>query len=156
MPIPKPSKGEKEKDFISRCISTLTKGKEFDSQDQRIAVCYTQWGDKMKENIITIKEDVTVGDIILEAGDKIKVLEAVDTEKLAKQVKEILWKANVSFDRIAYDPKGEVMIMLGWDYPDAQFDDVWNALGKAGYSYNEYDNIIGVMADASGGDIRTV
>jgi len=60
MPLPKPNKAEKEKDFISRCISTLTKNKEFDSQEQRVAVCYTQWREKMEK----IKEKVDTKKIV--------------------------------------------------------------------------------------------
>lgn len=44
MPLPKPDGDESERDFVSRCVSILTKKGEFDSQDQRVAVCYAQWG----------------------------------------------------------------------------------------------------------------
>jgi hypothetical protein len=41
MPVPKPKKGEKEKDFISRCIPVLMdEGRE---QKQSIAICYSTW-----------------------------------------------------------------------------------------------------------------
>lgn len=43
MPLPKPKKGEKENDFISRCMSNKTMKKEFPDQKQRTAVCYDQW-----------------------------------------------------------------------------------------------------------------
>jgi hypothetical protein len=45
MPLPKPKDKEKKNDFVSRCISDLTDKKEFKSQDQRIAVCYSQYKD---------------------------------------------------------------------------------------------------------------
>ena len=41
MPAP-PRKGEKEKAFISRCVSYLVK-KEGKSQDQAVAQCYSMW-----------------------------------------------------------------------------------------------------------------
>ena len=55
MPIPKPHKGEKKKDFISRCMGDDTM-QEYD-QEQRAGICYTQW-DK-KDNIEDV-EDVKV------------------------------------------------------------------------------------------------
>lgn len=46
MPIPKPKKGEGEKDFISRCMSAI--GDEYKDKDQAVAVCYQSWKDKSK------------------------------------------------------------------------------------------------------------
>jgi len=43
MPLPKPKKGEKRKDFISRCMSSAVMKKEYPKTDQRAAVCYSQW-----------------------------------------------------------------------------------------------------------------
>lgn len=45
MPVPKPSSGEQEGQFVSRCISTLTNTGEFESDEQRQAVCHTAWRD---------------------------------------------------------------------------------------------------------------
>jgi len=45
MPLPKPKDKEKKNDFVSRCITDLTDKKEFKTQDQRIAVCYSQYKD---------------------------------------------------------------------------------------------------------------
>jgi hypothetical protein len=45
MPIPKPSKGEKESDFISRCMGNAVMVKDYPKQKQRAGVCYTQWKD---------------------------------------------------------------------------------------------------------------
>ncbi len=42
MPIPKPSAGEKEQDFVSRCIGFLV-GQEGKEQDQAAAICYKQF-----------------------------------------------------------------------------------------------------------------
>lgn len=60
MPLPKPKPDEKEKDFIARCMSKLKD--EFPDQDQRLAVCFSQWkkkgekkddGNEHEENIAT-------------------------------------------------------------------------------------------------------
>jgi len=50
MPIPKPNKGEKQNDFIGRCMGNDTMKTEFPDQKQRNAVCFKQWRDS-KENL---------------------------------------------------------------------------------------------------------
>ena|SRR3990167_5996239 len=49
MPIPKPSKGEKQSDFIARCIKQLNKEDSNRKQDKITAICYQQW--KNKESV---------------------------------------------------------------------------------------------------------
>lgn len=46
MPLIKPKKYEKQKDFIVRCIGNGKMASEYKDTDQRMAVCYTIW----KEN----------------------------------------------------------------------------------------------------------
>ena len=43
MPLPNPRKKEKKKDFVSRCISEVAKDPKFKDNQQRIAICYTQY-----------------------------------------------------------------------------------------------------------------
>lgn len=43
MPIPQPSVGEKEKDFIVRCMGNQTMIEEYRNESQRYAVCSAQW-----------------------------------------------------------------------------------------------------------------
>lgn len=52
MPLPEPKNNENEKEFISRCASELSDMGEFDSNKQRVAVCYTQWRKKDEMDII--------------------------------------------------------------------------------------------------------
>jgi hypothetical protein len=40
MPIPKPKPKEKDKEFIKRCMSTMTK--EYPDEKQRYAICQAQ------------------------------------------------------------------------------------------------------------------
>ena len=58
MPIPKPNKGEKEPDFISRCMGNNTMKKDYPDQKQRLAVCYSSWRQKKGEKMEDKKEDV--------------------------------------------------------------------------------------------------
>jgi hypothetical protein len=46
MPLPKPNKNEKQGEFISRCAGDETMNTDFPDQKQRLAVCYSQWGEK--------------------------------------------------------------------------------------------------------------
>ena len=45
MPIPKPNTGESRNDFMNRCISAISG--EYD-QDQAVAICSSQYGEKIK------------------------------------------------------------------------------------------------------------
>jgi len=47
MPLPKPNKGEKHDDFIGRCMDTLKD--EYPKQQQRYAICESQWERKGKK-----------------------------------------------------------------------------------------------------------
>lgn len=44
--MPSPRKDEKERQFISRCVSSNEAKKSFPDQKQRIAFCYSQWKNK--------------------------------------------------------------------------------------------------------------
>lgn len=62
--MPSPQKGEKRKEFISRCIGCDEMVDKFPEQKQRIAVCYSYAdkhykGVKESENKITFKEFLT-------------------------------------------------------------------------------------------------
>lgn len=74
MPLPKPKSSEQEKDFISRCISTLSKEKDdkgnerWPDNEQRIAVCYKQWEVKEESELISnidkiLSESTTCADV---------------------------------------------------------------------------------------------
>jgi HK97 family phage prohead protease len=46
MPIPKPTKDEKQDDFISRCMGDDVMVKDYPDEKQRAAICYSQWDKK--------------------------------------------------------------------------------------------------------------
>ena len=48
MPLYQNKKDQGEKEFISSCMSDSTMTKEFKNNDQRLAVCYTQY--KLSKN----------------------------------------------------------------------------------------------------------
>lgn len=43
MPLPSPKGKEKRADFVSRCVSVLTKRKEGKDSKQRVAICNSQF-----------------------------------------------------------------------------------------------------------------
>jgi len=66
MPIPKPRNDETEEEWIERCMGNNTMQEEYPENDQRLAVCYTQWREregKSMDNLerksiqIELKED---------------------------------------------------------------------------------------------------
>lgn len=48
MPLPEPQKDEKQKDFMTRCLSDKKMREEFGNIKQRIAVCMTTFKDSKK------------------------------------------------------------------------------------------------------------
>jgi hypothetical protein len=48
MPIPKPSKTEKEDEFISRCMGDTVMNQDYPDNKVRAGVCYSQWKDSKK------------------------------------------------------------------------------------------------------------
>ena len=59
MPLSKPRKGEKEDDFIDRCMGDKVMVEEYEDESQRRAVCQTQW-DESKEKDKTKNETFDV------------------------------------------------------------------------------------------------
>jgi vacuolar-type H+-ATPase subunit I/STV1 len=58
MPLPTPNNRESRGDFVSRCIQSLSDKGEMKDNNQRIAVCYSQWKDaKASADAIVGSED---------------------------------------------------------------------------------------------------
>jgi HK97 family phage prohead protease len=51
MPLPKPKKNETHDDFIKRCMSDEVMKSEYGDNDQRFAVCQSQWDNSRSTNI---------------------------------------------------------------------------------------------------------
>jgi hypothetical protein len=56
MPIPKPKPGESRSDFVSRCISTVTKLDPSRKPEQVQAICFDTWR-RSKENMEEKEKD---------------------------------------------------------------------------------------------------
>lgn len=46
--MPKPHEGEREDDYISRCMGSDEMNADYPEQDQRAAVCYSYWREHRK------------------------------------------------------------------------------------------------------------
>lgn len=62
MPLPSPKKEEKEKEFISRCMTDDIMSKDYKDQKQRVAVCYSQYKRRVKNKGAASWDDVRKGD----------------------------------------------------------------------------------------------
>ncbi len=50
MPLPTPKPEESKDEFVSRCMSNESAKKEFESEDQRVAVCLEKWRKNKSNN----------------------------------------------------------------------------------------------------------
>lgn len=66
MPLAKPHKDEKEKDFIKRCMGDDTMIEEYPDSDQRLAVCHTQWENRKADPLEVVERKA----VSLELDDK--------------------------------------------------------------------------------------
>ncbi|KKN66021.1 hypothetical protein LCGC14_0476130 [marine sediment metagenome] len=53
MPLVTPNDTEGKDDFMSRCMGDGTMSSEFPAQEQRAAVCHSQWQRGKKRKVIT-------------------------------------------------------------------------------------------------------
>ena len=53
MPIPKVNSGEKQSEFIGRCMSAI--GDEYD-RDQALGICYSTWRESRMEGINLLED----------------------------------------------------------------------------------------------------
>lgn len=70
MPIPKPSSGESESDFMARCTGDTTMLAEYSQRDQRVAVCLSSYRDGGKEE--TVMDEALVEDFTDDFDDEMK------------------------------------------------------------------------------------
>lgn len=106
MPLPKPTKGEKKSDFVSRCMSNTKMKSEYPDTDQRLAVCNQQFkanksGDSpkhlSKSQFFSIQASIDAGAIRRETyqGSEHLVVPMVIL------VEGVLWPANADGPELA-------------------------------------------------------
>lgn len=57
MPLPNPHKKEKRSEFVSRCMSNTHIQNDFDTQEQKVAVCYSLFKKKTKKAAFAVETD---------------------------------------------------------------------------------------------------
>jgi hypothetical protein len=72
MPLPTPKKGQDKKDFVNICMDNLKMVKEFPDDEQRAAVCYSQW-EKSNANV-----EIQDGSYVIDFSNQIKSEEKQD------------------------------------------------------------------------------
>lgn len=70
MPIPKPSLGESESDFMARCTGDSTMLVEYSQRNQRVAVCLSSYREGGKEE--TVMDEALVEDFTDDFDDEMK------------------------------------------------------------------------------------
>ena len=95
MPLPKPRKNEKERDFISRCMGDEVMRREYEDASQRRAVCQSQWDRKKEASIMAHTHSNTTAS------------------------REPPWASvdKTALPRIAYAHTGEAGKKSTWSYP---------------------------------------
>lgn len=110
MPLITPLENEEELDFIGRCMTDPTMLDEFEDEDQRLAVCYTQWeGGPPEEEPEEPVED-SVAEAIIKQG--------VSSDR---QMKFIISNEDVDRD-------GDIVRQEGWDLAAFRTNPVFMAI----------------------------
>ena len=86
MPLPSPNDKEKRSDFITRCVADLSTKGEFEGNDQRVAVCISQFEKASKKASVTVGNELLDGKgpwddqdlFIFHNTPKIKISESKD------------------------------------------------------------------------------
>jgi len=65
MPLVKPTEGEKEQEFISRCMENKESNKKFPNQKQRAGVCFSLWKKSKKKKSKASEDSIEDIDIII-------------------------------------------------------------------------------------------
>ena len=98
MPLPVPSEGESEDDFISRCMANETANTDFPQQVQRSAVCFRQWREAKGTEMSTGTNEIHVDDNSDKALSlerlQARIYDAFDTQFPTSQAQQVATLSN--------------------------------------------------------------
>lgn len=60
MPLPTPKHDETEQEFVSRCMGDKIMNQDYTDQKQRAAVCYSQFKEREKKDVASMKIHASV------------------------------------------------------------------------------------------------
>jgi HK97 family phage prohead protease len=133
MPLPKPKDGEKNKDFLDRCMANETMNEEYPDEKQRYAVCNSLWdeeGERAMENRTSLKvnrKGVTKANGLIKAG-KINTskgwsFDSKDRHKLLNSVNEN-WSEYAKWFLVV-DGDAEEDTFQRYRYPFGKNGEIW-------------------------------
>lgn len=97
MPIPKPRKGEKQSDFIARCMGDSTMGKDYPKTGQRYAICIDSWSTKKEDGYKPTEEMARQAKQGLEWRDEFN---RGGTEVGVARARDIMNRKNLSLETV--------------------------------------------------------
>ncbi len=102
MPLPKPNEDENEKEFIARCMGDDTMTSDYKDNEQRLAVCFSQWrGAESKEASMNLSDDNKKNLLQLALITEYKI-------KPESSIPKNLVIDEVFADRVIYDVDGQL------------------------------------------------
>jgi hypothetical protein len=108
-----PNAGESEGDFIGRCMGSSKMVSEFPNEDQRLAVCYSYYQEKMSED--DILEDKEMVDGVIEL-----LLKVEDLDNRKEMLKDVI--RDFAEEGVAYDYDDFItrvgVVDFGFNFPE--------------------------------------
>jgi hypothetical protein len=136
-----PRPGEDESEFIGRCASSDTIINEYDNEQQRLAVCYSYWREKM--NSQKILEDKEMVDGVIDLLLKVKDLE--NRKEIAKDIIN-----DFSYEGVAYDYDDFVSRIgisdFGFNFPEGTCWEGYEPIGTKMLDGREVPNCVPIKA----------
>jgi HK97 family phage prohead protease len=102
MPIPSPNDGEKEEDFISRCMGNDTMVSDYPDNDQRSAVCYSAWGEN-RSAPLGVRRAILRASMQIDEADDRAVTVTCSTEMMGRD-KIVLMTRGANLDNYRANP----------------------------------------------------
>lgn len=93
MPLPIPGESQSKDDFVASCMANKTMMSEFPDDDQRLAVCMSQWG---KRETIPISRGYSIFNI-RSVNDEKRIIEGVATTPMQARDGDILETSGIQF-----------------------------------------------------------
>lgn len=129
MPIPKPNKDEKSKDFVARCMGNETMKKDYPDNNQRVAICLGQTKEKNSKS--SILEEVA------DAIEYIKFLEELESGSVEELTADNLYIP----DEDEYEDTDEEieyhnMLFSKYEYRDPMTNELYFYERKGVYNKN--------------------
>lgn len=112
MPLPTPNKDETHDKFLSRCMANSTMNTEYDDNEQRYAVCNSQWRRSKEDEAVHTNralDNVALTDIF--PIGSAKVVEAAGEDKEKRLIVQVIQGPGVTLNRTVYSSENMKQIV---------------------------------------------